>query len=167
MEFLLYVKVKNIYTNQKTTFIQNFIPIIRYKEKKMAENKKIKGCGFHHVFMKVSDLEKSLKFYIDGLGFTQKTSWGQGPGKMVLLDTGDGNYFELSQGTPDEVKALHIALRTDDCDASLEAARAAGAVVTMEPKDVNIPSDPVLPVRIAFFKGPDGEVIELFQNELT
>ena len=137
----------------------------------MAENKKIKGCGFHHAFLRVRDLEKSLKFYIDGLGFTEKTSWGQGAGRMVLLDTGDGNYFELSQGSPEQIKeggiVQHIALRTDDCNASIEAARAAGAVVTVEPKDVNIPSNPVLPVRIAFFKGPDGEVIELFQNELT
>jgi glyoxylase I family protein len=137
----------------------------------MPENKKIKGCGFHHVFLKVSNLENSLKFYKEGLGFVEKTSWGQGAGKMVLLDTGDGNYFELSQGSPDQIKEggiyLHLALRTDDCDASLEAARAAGAMVTMEPRDVNIPSNPVLPVRIAFFKGPDGEVIELFQNELT
>ena len=137
----------------------------------MSENKKIKGCGFHHVFMKVGDLEKSLKFYTEALGFVEKASWGQGPGRMVLLDTGDGNYFEISQGDPEQIKEgglfLHVALRTDDCDAAIEAARAAGAEVTIEPKDVNIPATPTLPVRIAFFKGPDGEVIELFQNELT
>jgi len=49
----------------------------------------------------------------------------------------------------------------------LEKAREAGAEVTMETKDLTIDSSigPV-PVRIAFFKGPDGEVIELFQNSI-
>lgn len=132
-------------------------------------NKVIKGCGFHHLFMRVSDLEKSLKFYTEALGFVEKLSWGEGAGKMVLLDTGDGNYFELSQGEPKKSEGMfpHVALRIDDCDAAIEAARAAGAEVTVEPRDVNLPSDPPVPIRIAFFKGPDGELIELFQNELT
>jgi glyoxylase I family protein len=58
-------------------------------------------------------------------------------------------------------------LRTDDCDSAIEAARAAGAELTMEPKTINLPTNPSIQIRIAFFKGPDGEVIELFQNELT
>ncbi|GEM_PF-6146594 len=42
------------------------------------------------------------------------------------------------------------------------------AKVTVEPKDVEIPSRPQpTPVRLAFFEGPDGEVIELFHNETT
>lgn len=134
------------------------------------KNKKIKGCGFHHVFIRVRDLERSLKFYTEGLGFVERLSWGKAPNRMVLLDTGDGNYFELSQGTPGQVESgafLHIALRTDDCDAAIEAARAAGAEVTMEPRDVTLPSETPVKVKIAFFKGPDSEVIELFQNELT
>ena len=54
-------------------------------------NKKIKGCGFHHVSMRVKDLEKSRKFYSEGLGFVERFSWGQEPKKTVLLDTGDGH----------------------------------------------------------------------------
>jgi len=135
-----------------------------------GKNKKINGGGFHHVFMKVSDLNKSLKFYTEGLGFVEKVSWGEGAQKMVLLDTGDGNYFELGQ-TLDPIREggsfPHVALRTDDCDSAIEAARAAGAEVTMEPKTINLPTNPSIQIRIAFFKGPDGELIELFQNELT
>ena len=136
-----------------------------------SKNKTIAGCGFHHVYMKVRDLDASIKFYTEGLGFVEKVSWGEGQGRMVLLDTGDGNYFELSQGDPSESSGngafQHVALRTDDCDAAIEAARAVGAEVTIEPKDVNLPVDPPLGVRIAFFKGPDGEVIEFFQNDQT
>ena len=43
-----------------------------------------------------------------------------------------------------------------------------GAEVTMEPTNINLQSTPgPTPIRIAFCKGPDGEIIEFFQNELT
>jgi len=134
-------------------------------------NKKIKGCGFHHVSMRVRDLNKSIRFYSEGLGFIERFSWGQNPKRTVLMDTGDGNYFEISQGDPDQVYGngvyRHFALRVDDCDTALEVARAAGAEVTVETRDVTISSEPVLQLRIAFFKGPDGELIELFQDDQT
>jgi catechol 2,3-dioxygenase-like lactoylglutathione lyase family enzyme len=134
-------------------------------------NKKIKGCGFHHLSMKVRDLNASIKFYTETLGFTQRYTWGEPPKRTVLLDTGDGNYFEISQGDPEKTHGdgifHHIALRADDCATALEAARAAGAEITMEPKDITLSTEPPTPIRIAFFKGPDGETIELFQNERT
>jgi glyoxylase I family protein len=135
-----------------------------------GSNETIGGGGFHHVSMRVQDIEASLKFYVEGLGFAPKLSWGQGEKRTVLLDTGDGNYFEISGAgadTPPEGIFRHLALRTTDCDTAIERARAAGAEVTVEPRDVMLPSNPPTPVRIAFFKGPDGEVIELFQNEAT
>jgi glyoxylase I family protein len=58
-----------------------------------------------------------------------------------------------------------MAFRTPDCDRALEAARAAGGVVTDEPKTVTIPSVPPAEVRIAFCTGPDHEVIEFFQSK--
>ena len=87
------------------------------------------------------------------------------------MDIGDGNYFEISQGDPDQVCVegffRHIALRTDDCEAALEAAKSAGAEVTMETREVSLPTEPSIKLRIAFFKGPDGELIELFQDNQT
>jgi glyoxylase I family protein len=136
-----------------------------------GNNATIGGGGFHHVSMHVRDIEATLKFYTEGLGFVPKLTWGQGEKRTVLLDTGDGNYFEVSGGGSDEPGPegtfLHLALRTTDCDTAIEKARAAGAEITVEPKDVTLPSVPPTPVRIAFFKGPDGELIELFQNEAT
>jgi len=38
------------------------------------------------------------------------------------------------------------------------------AKIRMEPKDSDISSTPVYPVRIAFCLGPDGEEIEFFEE---
>jgi glyoxylase I family protein len=137
-----------------------------------GKNKTIGGGGFHHVAIKVYDFEGAVKFYTEALGFTEKISWGEGDKRAVMLDVGDGNYLEIFAGGTREAKPdgsiIHFALRTDDCDKALERARKAGAQVTMESKSLDIQSKPhVTPVRIAFCKGPGGEVIEFFQNSLT
>lgn len=128
--------------------------------------------GFHHLAMHVKDFDASLKFYTEGLGFKVTRAWGQeGSRQTVLLDTGDGNYLEMSSGGPQEPKPegafVHLALRTTDTDRAIERARAAGAEVTVEPKSIVIGATPPIPVRLAFFKGPDGEVIELFEQDET
>lgn len=138
----------------------------------MGKNEAIGGGGFHHLAIRARDFDASVKFYTKGLGFVPRINWGEGDGRAVMLDTGDGSYLEIFAGGSDEPESegavLHFALRTSDCDTAIERARAAGAEVTVEAKDVEIPSRPEpLPVRIAFCKGPDGEVIEFFQNELT
>jgi glyoxylase I family protein len=134
-------------------------------------NNKIKGCGFHHVSMSVKDLDKSRKFYSEGLGFIERFSWGKEPKRILLMDTGDGNYFEISQGDSNHSRTegvfRHLALRVNDCKVAIELARNAGAEVTMEVRDVMLSSDPPMQIRIAFFKGPDGELIELFENDQT
>src|SRR5437763_11602758 len=139
-------------------------------------NKTLGGGGFHHVAIRARDFDASVRFYTEALGFVEKIRWGGADGKKaIMLDVGDGNYLEifshrtesLASDTP-EPPILHFAIRTTDTDAAIARARAAGAVVTIEPKNVDIPSTPqVTPVRLAFCKGPDGELIEFFQNETT
>lgn len=125
--------------------------------------------GFHHVAMRVKDFDATVKFYTEILGFKKSISWGENDKRAIMLDTGDGNYLEVFAGGSGELKPegafIHLAFRTDNCDEAIEKARAAGMEITDEPKDVEIGSVPPTPVRIAFFKGPDGEVIEFFQNK--
>jgi len=131
----------------------------------MGNNRVIGGGGFHHVAIRVHDFDASVKFYTEVLGFTERVRWGEGNGRGILLDTGDGNYLEIfaggAPGPKPEGAFLHLALRTDNVDKAIEVARAAGMEVTVEPKDVSLGT---VPARIAFFRGPDGEIIELFQE---
>ena len=125
--------------------------------------------NFHHIAMRAKDFDATVKFYTEGLGLTAGSAWGEGDGRAIMLHVGDGNYLEVFAGGANEEKPegsfLHLAFATDDCDAAFQRAIAAGATVRMEPKSLTIPSTPVpLPVRIAFCKGLDGEVIEFFQQ---
>ncbi len=147
----------------------------------IGTNTTIHGGGFHHIALKAYDFEATLKFYVEGLGFRRVYGWGadgrsagEPDSRAALLDAGDGNYLEVFAGgkrkpgeEAPEGPLLHFALRTTDTVASLERARAAGGVVTMEPKHVVPPhaEAPQKTFHIAFVKGPDGELVEFFDND--
>ena len=129
--------------------------------------------GFHHIALRARDFDRSLKFYTEGLGFPVAHQWGEGDGRIALLDLGDGNYIELfaskpgQSPDPDNTPApwpyFHLALRSRDVDADIEKVRALGCPITVEPKSVAV-GDPPLTIRVGFFQGPDGEVLEFFMH---
>jgi glyoxylase I family protein len=132
------------------------------------------GGGFHHVCVKTRDWDRTMEFYRETLGCTEKIAWRAAPQRAVMLDTGDGNYLEVFEDlaytpAPDGA-VIHFALRTTRLDEVAARVRAFGAKITMEPKDVTIATTngtPAVPIRIFFCEGPSGEVIEFFQNSLT
>ena len=130
-------------------------------------NEKIPGAGSHHLALASADFDRSLKFYTEGLGMRPVAAWGEGTGRAVLLDIGDGSHLEVfANGTAEaqqNERYWHFAIRTTDPDLAFANAIAAGATEKIAPKTVDIPSDPPLPVRLAFVIGPDGEVIEFFR----
>ncbi len=134
-----------------------------------TKNKKIPGCGTHHVAIQSRDWNASLQLYRDVLGMHIVAEFGPEERRIMLLDTGDGSHIELFQPTdetPDpggpvpNDPVTHLALATTDTRAATEHVRSHGYEVTVEPKDVNLGG---LDVTIAFFKGPSGEVVEFFQ----
>lgn len=132
-----------------------------------GRNQTFSGCGFHHVALRASDFDKSLLFYTEGMGFPVAHSWGEGSGRIALLDLGDGNYLELFASTPEhnpsvDGRFFHLALRSTDVDADIEVVRALGCPITIEPKSVEVNGKTI---RVGFFLGPDGEVLEFFQND--
>lgn len=135
----------------------------------MKEKNEILGVGgFHHVAMTVNDFDASVMFYTEVLGFRKTIFWGEGNKRVVMLDEGDGSCLEIFAGGNGEKRHegcfKHLELRTGDCRAIFERAKDAGMEIIAEPKDVVLPSNPPTPATIAFLKGFDGEIIELFQN---
>ena len=121
--------------------------------------------GIHHISMKCTkeQFEKVHHFYTEVLGLTVKRQWTAG----VMYDTGGGlielifsEEAQLPQGV-----VRHYALAVTDTDDLVRKVTEAGYEVFNGPKDIVIQSDPPLPARIAFMKGPKGEEIELFQEK--
>lgn len=130
------------------------------------ENTVIKNAGFHHIALYASDFDRSMKFYVEGLGCHYVRGWGEGENHIAMLDFGNGALIELfAKGTKKEqenARFMHLAIATTDPDGAYEAALKAGAESVDAPKDATIPAETPFPVRIAFVKGPDGEILEFF-----
>ncbi len=133
-----------------------------------TKNQLAPGLGSHHIAIQTRDYAASKAFYIDVLGMRQTVEWDGGGRRICLLDIGDGSHLELFEPQPGQALAedakgnivFHFALACTDIAATLQRVRAAGRTVTVELKDVQLGH---LPVTIAFFEGPGGEVVELFQ----
>lgn len=123
--------------------------------------------GVHHIALKACGLEayeKTLQFYTEILGMPVVRTWGEGTGVGTMLDIGGGmmEIFANGENDPGQGAIRHMAFAVKDVDACVEAVRAAGYEITVEPNDIEIPSNPPLPARIAFCIGPVGEEIEFF-----
>lgn len=127
---------------------------------------KIKGV--HHIALKpVKELyDKTIGFYKDVLGCTEVRAWGEGDHRACMLSCGDNTVMEIlcgeDDGTAKEGNFQHVAFHVDSVDSFMEDIRRLGYTVTMEPKSLDI--TPTYPVRVAFFTGPVGETIELFEE---
>lgn len=123
--------------------------------------------GTHHISLRAEGekgFAETIRFYHEILGMPIVRSWGE-PGRQgAMLDTGDA-VMEINSngdGLRAEGSIRHFALRTDVVDEVIEAVRSEGYRISMEPKDVVLPSDPPYEIRVAFCEGPCGESIEFF-----
>ncbi len=133
-------------------------------------NQTVPGLGFHHIALAAKDFDAAIAFYCTALGCTVAAEWGTAPARAAMVDLGDGGRVEIFERPYDGSRIcaefagewFHFAMRTDDTDTAYARALAAGAESVTPPKDVDILSDPVMHVRLAFVRGLSGEVIEFF-----
>ena len=117
--------------------------------------------GIHHVSMKCESAEeyqKVISFYKEVLEIPVARQWSEGImlGIIEIFNNGDK---VVERGV-----IRHFAFATDSVDECVEKIKKAGYEVFVEPKDIEIQSNPTFPARIAFCHGPLGEEIELFQE---
>ena len=130
----------------------------------------VKIKGIHHVAIKANGEEqfnKTISFYKDILGLPLIRSWEKGGALCTMLDTGCGilELFSNADSEPELGPIRHIAFNVESVDDCIEAVRAAGYEITVEPKDVDIPSNPVFPIRVGFCIGAAGEEVEFFSEK--
>jgi glyoxylase I family protein len=121
--------------------------------------------GIHHVSMKCESAEeyqKVISFYKEVLEIPVARQWSEG----IMLDTGNGiiEIFNNGDKVVERGVIRHFAFATDSVDECVEKIKKAGYEVFVEPKDIEIQSNPTFPARIAFCHGSLGEEIELFQE---
>ena len=119
--------------------------------------------GIHHISMKCETEEELVRvkeFYMDILGIKICREWDGG----LMLDTCNGliEIFTNQAGEHQLGVIRHMALLTDDVDSIVIKVKEAGYEVFVEPNDVDIPANPVYPLRMSFCYGPLGEQIEFF-----
>jgi catechol 2,3-dioxygenase-like lactoylglutathione lyase family enzyme len=121
--------------------------------------------GIHHVAVRVTDLERSIAFYVDRLGFTVRTRTALASGARIafLAHPNGGSELELIAGQHDhhagDGLVHHVAFVAADV-AAVDAvfARLQEAGVTMlEAAPETLASGR----RLFSFRGPDGERLQV------
>ncbi len=138
------------------------------KNKKSKKENKMLVEGIHHICIKCTKdkIEEVKKFYGELLGLPIVRSWGEPELKGFMFDTSAGiiEVFTDAESTLPQGAIRHFAFKTSDVEKCAETVRSAGYEITVEPKDSVIPSNPAMPVHVAFCIGPVGEEIEFFQE---
>jgi len=118
--------------------------------------------GIAHTCFTVSDLERSIAFYRDGLGLTPAFDFTDENGRRfgLYLHAGGRNFVELFQGQLGEraegQSFRHICLEVDDIEATVQELRDRG----IEVSDPKLGKDQSWQAWIA---DPDGNRFELHQ----
>lgn len=131
-------------------------------------------AGLHHTSLRVPNMEKSLQFYRETLGLTLKTAFILDDMRFAMLETGNGVYLELVE-VKQPVRPVgegevfwHVALRTTDLDKAMAAVEQAGCTIVVPIRPLPLRNDLTgqsWSIRVGFFRGPNGELIELIEDK--
>ena len=154
----------------------------------MSTRKSFRIVAADHTGITVSNLERSLAFWQDVLGFELSHRAHQTgdlaseitgvPGaeiSLAVLKTPGGHKIELLEyhAPPDrkhadlrpcDVGSVHVALTVDDLDSVLEAIAASGWKAAGKPQTLQ--SGPNAGKRVVYVRDPDGTTIEFMQPAL-
>lgn len=114
----------------------------------------------HHIGMNVKSLERSKEFYQSHFGFKEEMVLKWGSENIMFLKKGDCRLelIEESGEGGSTCAFLHIALEADDLEKEVESVKKKGLVPVEGPLLLENGWN------VAFFFGPDGEIIELIEE---
>lgn len=138
--------------------------------------------GIHHTAISTPDIERSLRFYRDLLGFEviYSSAWEAGTegadritrlkdsaARIVMLKAGNAcvELFQYSKPMPKTAEPMrpvcdhgitHLCLDVADIDAEYERLKAAGMIFHCPPQGLG-------PLRATYGRDPDGNVVELLE----
>ncbi len=122
--------------------------------------------SIEHVAVVTTDVERAARFYTEVLGFREVGRLETSHSGTIVFVSLNGTQVELfgggkprgSEQAERTVGYTHIALRVEDIDGEYARLKALGVRFHMEPATVDAG------LRVAFFRDPDGNPIELFQR---
>lgn len=120
---------------------------------------------FLHTRMRVSDLEETIRFYIEVLGLevAERKSSPRGSQLAFLKVPNSDELIELTSFPPSgpvrvEPDLVHLAFQVDNLDRTMASLQAQGVPVTDGPTRTSSGS------RFIFIDAPDGYEIELIER---
>jgi len=113
-----------------------------------------RAARIHHVLLEVADLDRSLQFYVDVLGFSVRKREAFRGGPRVLVSTYQGLGLVAAEGEPSSME--HICFEARGVDQLAERAATKGYEVVRGP-------GPGPYGHTVYLADPDGNEVELFE----
>ncbi|NLU04016.1 MAG: VOC family protein [Methanothermobacter sp.] len=106
----------------------------------------------------VDEMEESVKFYRDVMGFTVDSHYDLGASGEITILRGEGEAMvELIKNPTDKPGFFSIGMEVDDLETTLTDLRSRGARVLMEPTPITVG-------LLAFIEDPNGVRIALIEH---
>jgi lactoylglutathione lyase len=107
----------------------------------------------------VKNMEESIKFYTEVMGFEIDSQYDLGPAGTITLLKGEGETMvEIIENSVDEPGLFSVGMDVEDLNTTIKELKAKGAKVTMEPLQITVG-------LLAFIEDPNGARIALIQNQ--
>lgn len=108
--------------------------------------------------MIVKDMEESIEFYRDVMGFEIDSQYDLGPAGAITLLKGEGEtMIEIIENPTDEPGLFSVGMDVEDVNATVKELKSKGAKITMEPTPITVGI-------LAFLEDPNGVRIALIQH---
>ncbi len=106
----------------------------------------------------VEDMDESIKFYTEVMGFEIDSQYDPQPGVTITLLKGEGDaMIELIENTEYGTGLFAVGMDVEDINTTVKELRSKGAKITMEPIPITVGT-------LAFLEDPNGVRIALIQH---